>query len=140
MFETTKEIKDWYALGWFLGIEDKMLSKVDTEKTDGQRQAILEAWLDTRSKTASWKILGEAIRNMSQHRRLSERILNLYDMEETGNSGFLFVVWFGYNVYQCIMFIFYTVSVSMETEDNSSNILKDDVSKGLSFILLIINI
>lgn len=80
--EATKEVKDWYGLGWFLGMNDKVLSKIEEETAndENKNQRVLQLWLETNKAAASWKTLAEAIRNMPQHHCLSQRILMNYSL------------------------------------------------------------
>ena len=76
-YEETSPIKDWYALGWFLGLREAELEEIERVKSrsDECRLAVLEYWIKT-DKMASWEKLSEAVRHMPQHVGLSETISN----------------------------------------------------------------
>ena len=83
--EVTKEIQDWYALGWFLGISNEELAKTENAylETSKRKEVVLNHWINAHKQNASWAMLGEAIQNMSQHQKLSQRILtSCITMEE----------------------------------------------------------
>ena len=47
-FTETGEVIDWYALGWFLSLDEDDLNDVEREmiRSDDRRQALLELWLE----------------------------------------------------------------------------------------------
>ena len=82
-YNETGEVIDWYALGWFLGLDEDDLNDVEREhiRSDNRRQAMLELWL-VKEYPASWYSLGRALRRMPQHINLSERIIRRCGKEE----------------------------------------------------------
>ena len=76
-FVETKDVSDWYALGWFLGIPEDKLFEVEEkhERTDDRRQAVLDIWLKGAEETVNWRVLGKAISRMRQHNWLSRKIM-----------------------------------------------------------------
>ena len=75
-FTHTGDINDWYALGWFLGLDEDNLNEVERKhfRNDDRRQAVLELWLENK-QSASWDSLGRALRTMPQHIGLSQRTI-----------------------------------------------------------------
>ena len=78
-FTKTSDITDWYALGYFLGIQEEGLYEIEEEnpRTDSKRQAVLDHWLKFNKEEANWANLGKAISKMRPHLGLSQRILGI---------------------------------------------------------------
>ena len=76
-FEETSPIDDWYALGWFLGLDEDELFEIEgaTSRSDECRLKVLEQWLETDKEEASWKKLSRAVSRMPQHVGLSQTIM-----------------------------------------------------------------
>ena len=85
-FNETSDVVDWYALGWFLGLDEDDLNDVEREQTrvDNRKQAMLELWLN-KYEQATWEVLGKALRNMPQHIGLSQRIMKRCREKEESN-------------------------------------------------------
>ena len=82
-FTETGKVIDWYALGWFLGLDEDDLNEVESKhfRNDDKRQALLELWLEKKKSSASWYSLGRALRRM-KHIDLSEGIIRRCRKEE----------------------------------------------------------
>ena len=74
-FQKLTAVEDWFGLGWFLQIEDKVLEEIEGEyaRNDDRKLAMLQYWEKTNPK-ASWSQLAEALKKMPQHQSLSEDI------------------------------------------------------------------
>ena len=77
-FDETRDIRDWFALGWFLGLPEETLLIVEEEhsRNDSKRQAVLNLWLKRNGESANWLSLGKAISKMpSNHLGLSQKLI-----------------------------------------------------------------
>ena len=74
LFNSTKEVTDWFTMGLQLDIEHPTLQRIaaDKDSLDSRKQEMLHVWTQS-DPDISWDKLSGALQNMG-HRRLSIEI------------------------------------------------------------------
>ena len=74
LFNSTKEVTDWFTMGLQLDIEHSTLQRIaaDKDSLDSRKQEMLHIWTQS-DPDISWEKLSGALQNMG-HRRLSIEI------------------------------------------------------------------